>query len=669
MPSVYTLPEDSTQAEEVVAKMILEGKSLRNPQQIRWWLANLYLQGHREFSNVNYNDGTVSVAYMDDAGALKFRFEKIVSQYQSQLGRLYSLDISPKVTRKGISLDGMRKSSVAQVVLDAALSDDKLRKLKLNLMPAVLQYGTVGAAIWYDGEDEQGVEIIPPWQLFPIPVGVSGPDDVRGIMRVRPVPLDWVKSLALTPGPKSKVYKGMDDVKVPSGHIPIDMETMGEGLVSMSSAGAGFFIRSDSTNNKGMARGKGKKKDEKNVPITQLVEVWIETSDGHLGEYAVFAGVSKLRELFRHNHATAKYPMPVQIIRDIPVGSFWGRAFVDIMMPLNQEAEIALSSTFQAVNDYDLYGVLLWPNSLGVPQEAVRGQDGIKKIAYEQDYTVPETRPFQIEPAKLSEPQVKASVLASNLMDELSNQPKEMMQGGAPGRVDSSAGLGFLYEVSGIPLSPTAKGIAEGMAGLYRSMLRILKDRWTDRKVVTITNLDDSLAGIILDADSGEMQLSQNAIPYPAEVSVTVASEIPVSLEQQKAELKEALRDQRITLDEFNFAVRKKGLDIPVGGEKEWQNYRRAMLENITLFGDGEVPGEVIVSERDDHRIHLMPLESFMARPEFFLASPQVRDAFVKHFEEHYYGLGNMPDQMPPMEDVAAATLGQQPTPQPPMMM
>lgn len=666
MPYKHSLPKDKKQREEVVSRMITQGRSLRNPQQIRWWLANLYLQGLREFSHVNYADGTVSVAYLNEAGILKFRYDEIVAKYQSQLGRLYSLDISPAVKRKGVSLDGMRKASVAQVVLDAALPEEKTRQFKLDIMPALLRYGTVGVGLWYEGDDSQGLELIPPWQLFPIPVNIAGPSEVRGLMRVRPVPLDWIKSLSITPGSGSAKYNGLEDVKVESGHLPIDMDTQGEGLVSMSAAGGGFFIRAEDKDSGKMYSGRKKKKDETVIPITQLVELWLETSDGYLADYNIYAGMEKLTELYHVDHSQHKYPMPIRIIRDVTVGSFWGRSYIDQMIPLNNEMEYALSSIFQSISDFDLYGLQLWPTTMGTPSDASRGQDGIKRLQYEPDYTCPDMKPEHIQPSKMVAPQIQALQLAGALMDKIANQPQEMMSGGAPGRVDSSAGLGFLYEVSGIPLSPTAKNIAEGMAGIYRSMLRILKDRWSDQKVVGISNLDDTLAGIVIDAKTGDMKLSRNAIPHPAEVNVTVASEVPVSREQQKAELKEALKDQRMTLDEFNFEVRKRGLDIPVGGEKEWQNYRRAMLENIMLFGDGESPGQVIVSDRDDHRIHLMVIDAFMARPEFYAASDAVRKAFVKHRDEHYYGMGNFPEPMPMPEEGAAAMMGQMPGGMPP---
>jgi hypothetical protein len=350
--------------------------------------------------------------------------------------------------------------------------------------------------------------------------------------------------------------------------------------------------------------------------------------------------------------------MPIRIVGDIPVGSFWRRSYVDLLIPLNNEIEYALSSIFEAVADFDLYGLQLWPTSLGDPPEAERGQDGIKRIRFEPDYTCPEAKPTNIEPSKMTAPMIQAVSLAASLMDKMANQPKELLSGDAPGRADSLPGLNLLYETSGIPLSPTAKSCAMGVGGVYRAMLRILKDKWTDQKVVSISNLDESLAGIVVNAEGGDLQLSQSAIPYPDEVAVTVASELPVSKQQQRAELKESFQTQRITIDEYNQMARKQALDLPVGDELGWQSYRRAVLENLTLFGDGTKPGETIVSPYDVGRIHEQVLLAFMARPEFYLASKEVREAFQEHLEAHRGNQGDYPEQLPYPEDSAEDLMG-----------
>jgi len=658
----FSLPEDTSanrpQVEQIIQYLVSTGKNKMNPISVNWWINHYYMRGIRNFSNINYGSGTLNASYLDESGILKFRYEDIVAKYQAQLGRLLAINLAPAVSRRGVSLDGLRKASTAQVVLDSAFPQEKVSKLVLNAFPPLLHYGTIGFGLWVEGIDSIGIEVINPWELIPIPIDVSTPSDVRGLIRVRYVPTDYVKGLSITPSKNSKVYKGMDDLKVPFGDLPADVSSKFQGTASLTHTGGGFYIRSGQSQVETQWKGRHTKKDKTQVDVTLLVEVWTETSDGYLAEYLILAGsYDKLAQLYRHDHSQSKYHMPVKIARDIVVGGFYGRSFVDTLIPLNTEAEFSLSSLFQAVTDFDLYGLLMWPASLGTPPDAHRGQDGVKRITYEPDYTSPDLKPFTIEPAKMTKPQVDAAMVAGSLMDKLANQPTEMLKGGAPGRVDSASGLGFLYETSAIPLSPTAKNVAEAISGVYRAMLGICRDLWPAEKVVNISNLDDSLAGIVFDMETGEITLGRNAIPSPDEVNINVASEIPISKEQQKMELKEALKDGIITLDEYSFKVREMGLTSPVGNEVAYQNYRRAKLENLALFGDGETPGKVTVSERDMHLIHKSVLDAFMARPEFYAATPVVRDKFVEHYEQHNVGLGIMPEGMPPMEEAAELEL------------
>lgn len=647
-------PGNKPQVEEIFQYLVSAGKSKMNPISINWYMNHFYMRGIRNFSNINYSGGTLNASYMDASGVLKFKYEDIVAKYQAQLGRLLSINLAPAVSRRGRSLDGLRKASTAQVVLDSIFPQGKVSKLALATFPPLLHYGTIGFGLWVEGEDSIGVEVINPWELTPIPIDVSSPQDVRGLIRTRYVPTEWVKGLAITPSKNTKAYKGMDEHKVPFGDLPAEVASKFQGTTSLTSTGGGFFIRSSNSQVETQWKGRGTKKDKTQVDVTLLVEVWTETSDGYLAEYLIFAGSpEKLNQLYRHDHSQHRYHMPITIARDIVVGGFYGRSFIDILIPLNTEAEYSLSSIFQTVSDFDLYGIMMWPASLGTPPEALRGQDGIKRVTYEPDYTTPELKPFPIMPASLTKPQIDAALLAGSLMDKLANQPTEMLQGGAPGRVDSASGLGLLHEISAIPLTPTAKNVAEAISGIYRAMLGICKDIWPNQKVVEVSNLDDSLAGIAFNIETGEIDLDKNAIPSPDEVNINVASEVPVSKEQQKMELKDSLEKQIITLNEYSFQVREKGLNLPVGNEAAYQNYRRAKLENLSLFGDGEKPGQVTVSERDNHPIHLEVLDAFMARPEFYAASVKVRDAFVAHYEEHNTGLGIMPEGMPLMEDAA----------------
>jgi len=192
-------------------------------------------------------------------------------------------------------------------------------------------------------------------------------------------------------------------------------------------------------------------------------------------------------------------------------------------------------------------------------------------------------------------------------------------------------------------------------------MLDIAALKWPKYKLVEVSLLDDSLAGISLDPATGSMQLSENGIPHPDEITVTVRAMLPKSKEQEKMELMEALKMGTIDMFEYRVMARKRGLEVPVGNEAEWQNYRRAMLENIVLFGDGKTPGKVIFNILDMHDVHMRVLQAFMARPEFYQASAPVRDAFTKHYEAHLFATGTLPDQAPNIEGAAqeeAAMMG-----------
>ena len=53
-----------------------------------------------------------------------------------------------------------------------------------------------------------------------------------------------------------------------------------------------------------------------------------------------------------------------------------------------------------------------------------------------------------------------------------------------------------------------------------------------------------------------------------------------------------------------------------------------------------------------------------MARPEFYAAHKDVREAFIAHYEEHNTGLGILPEGMENMEDAAEMEMQQGQPPQ-----
>jgi hypothetical protein len=213
------LPKNKVQREEVINRLVATGEQARHIPEVHWWLCHHYLQGARDFRMIDYQSGTVEVGYENSEGTLQFRYDDIVSKFQAQIGRLMRIDISPRVEKKGIGLEGLRKASIAQVVLDAAIPPAKIEALKLRSLPPLTKYGVIGFGVWNEEEDI-GIDVIMPWELVPIPPVPTESRDVRGIARVRIVPLDWVKQLSVTKAAKADVYQQMDVMSIPAGQLP-----------------------------------------------------------------------------------------------------------------------------------------------------------------------------------------------------------------------------------------------------------------------------------------------------------------------------------------------------------------------------------------------------------------------------------------------------------------
>ena len=128
----------------------------------------------------------------------------------------------------------------------------------------------------------------------------------------------------------------------------------------------------------------------------ELVEARTFTPDGLLQEYVICAGGKFLN---REDFKLDRVFMPLNVARHTPISGFYGRSFVDPLIPLNMEVEHMTAAMFENVQDWDLYGILVESTTSGLPTQIMRGQDGLKRARYEPDYTAPaDLKPFNIPP-------------------------------------------------------------------------------------------------------------------------------------------------------------------------------------------------------------------------------------------------------------------------------
>jgi len=649
----FRFPKKTEDIEKTYDFLVQKGLRYMSPHLARWRFTHRYLQGIRNFLEVNYNTGGVQSKWASKNGKLNFVYEAILSTRQAQIGRLLGMDISPRVTSDKNSLDGQSKAAVGQAILSDLFTLQKTERFKKSIIPSLLDYGMLGLRLTRKSTNRKdiGLEKLMPWSIIPLPIGVDNPEQVKGIIVRERVPLE---------GLRDRYKSKLSDIgrhQSPRGDMPDEMHsglsTLYNDEFFMSTAPTSSNNNKGGSDHSGSDRGKTELMD---VVWQGMVYLWDEHR--YLTEQYVFAN-NKLIDQATDFEGSKTYS-PVTTIHDIQVG-FYGRSWTETLIPINREIEAAIGRQFQNVKEMDTYGCVLTPTTSGLQRLAQTGADGIKQLRYEMDPMSDGSGrfggPIQILPVNSGLAPSRLIDLGVRIADRIANQPTQLLGGNAPGRTDSAAAIGALNETSGIPLTPTAHDISDGMSQSYMSALDMAKNAYSGTDVVKITALDDSMTGIVFDPATGMMEISQNAIPHPDEVTVTIQARMPVSKQEQKLELKDHLALRVITPREYRIKARLLNLDLPVENKSEYENYRKAQYESLMLWGNGkDVPdineGGVIFSEDADmHDIHHWVHSFYSSKPEFNLINAAVRDRFMAHQNLHLNGGGGRLDDMNPVDE------------------
>lgn len=639
MPTLI-LPKDREGLSRVVQRFVDDGTNELRPHKVRFQIAHHYMQGARDFRGINFQTGQVQVGYRNSQGELSYKFEMLVSKYRDEIGRRSRIDLAPAVVRgSDFSLDNLRRSSMAQAVLNAMIEDLDLESLKAQALQIQTTFGMGGLALWgqpttyrvdtdeqFAGNPQQNerlrpvLEVIPPWQLLPIPANPVVGCDLQGVVRHRRVSLAWLKSRDGLTSPAKGGWSALETVPVSVSKNPNHVEEQG------MSVGVSDERRPDDG-----PGGSGKADDKKMHPDNVwLSEVFLEDYDGTLLRYVVHAGKHVLRDDDFSDMPLDERPMmPIAVFHDLPTLGFWTKSFVDLLMPTNIEVEYLLKNLFENMQDIDNFGALMVPTTQGINFQNFKQRAKPRIIPFEPDITMPESKVYNIAPANMRDLPGKVAAFGVELLDKMAGQSGGLLSGEAPGRVDSASALGFLFEAGNIPLAPAMLSLANAFSKIYKAMLGMARTHWPSETLARLTMLDDSLVGVVIDPTTGRIKLDANSVPHPSEVKIKVKSQLPSSPTQRKQELIQMLQLGTITLSDFKIINQKEGLDFPMLPDAEWHNYRKAILNNIIMFGDGKTPGEIITSsEADNPEVQLEVLQDFISRPEFTLASVAVRRAF-----------------------------------------
>jgi hypothetical protein len=380
-----------------------------------------------------------------------------------------------------------------------------------------------------------------------------------------------------------------------------------------------------------------------------LEEVWMYGPRETVSEYVVKVGEVIAKHDTYYADGNFDVVPGIGIARHTPTGRFYGRSWVGPLIGMNDQIEKMLARQFQIVSDMDEYGILVVPTTSGITTFELEKRERRKVLRAEPDPLNPQYQPYKIDPASSGDFPGKLANLGVQLQDKWSGQG-EIFQGGAPGRVDSASGLGFLFETGNVSLIPTSNEMADAYQVVYRSMLQEARReaKKDDVRPFSLPVIDDRMLGVVI-GEQGQITLESNPIPHPHEVLIDIADRAPVSKQHSREEAIRLLELGLMDPTQFKILNFRENMGFPIVDRAEWEAWRKAVYQKILLFNDGKTPNPHVPLnvEADVPEISLAVCMQLMASIEFMLASDKIRAAFEEWKRGLEMMLGKYPEQLP----------------------
>lgn len=623
------LPKDKTELAAALDHEMRSADQECNMNLVAWKLIDSYLAGVRRFRILDRWNGDLAIAFENRKGELDLRYEEIVSQYLVECGRYIKMDVQPTARKRKETLESLRKTGVGNAVLAGLASKIPLDKIKRKAVIPFVKYGTVGLSHYETGMPfmPDSIEIVHPRQLRGLPAWVDGLENLYAIGRKRWVPLDWIQARLKKVFNKTLVGDPIRDlrgIEVPWGACP-----PGSSNAETTETAIGASYDMDLQDVIGANLGKKQQSSMKNGRIwVPLEEVYCyDDTQEFVARYIMKIGDEiPVDEDFEEKGV--QIVCPLHVARHTDTGRFFSRGFVGPLIPFNDQIEKMLASLFKNVQELDMFGTLMVTGSMGVDFKRWKTGPRPRIEKYEPDPIAPQAQPFVLQPHNSGKLPGDVAQLVMDLVPKLSRQGP-YYQGETSGRVDSAAGLGFLFNTGNISLGLPSHGLADTFAGCYGRLLQAAKERMGPGDTIEIAMVDDAIAGVVIDPTSGTLKLAQNPLPDPWEIFIDVKDRTPRDPEVRKQELLGLYGQQLVDYERFWITAYEENLDFPAPPKEIWETWRKAMWQIIILFNDGKTPGQVFFSEHtQEPLIQLRAIQRFMSRIEFALADKAVRAPF-----------------------------------------
>ena len=613
-----------------------------------WLLAWYYLNGFRRFDVFDPRTGRITPHYLDEEGNMEFQSTELLAIVDKTTARLNTMDLRPRALRQGFSLAGLRERSVAQLIADAVVSDQQLSQVQRDFNYLYALLGSCGITGHMVDSPTVGLtadlEVIHPKELMPFPSLGHDHTKVRGMIRQRLVPLNFLKDKYGT----GKIESNIEEMNVWRWQYGHQMEESQDAPWN----GTGYFVST-------MAQGgvRGNIEDSDTQQVAKIRETWIHGERGTVSRYIVSSGDVIIDD---QDLSRVEAYCPIGFARFMDNGTFHGAGLFDLMFGIVREMERLLKSLFNNIRTMDRYGVMLIPQGTINERATMRevGQ-GLRYLSYSKDALMGDDfKPLVIQPFNAGDVPGKVAQFAKTIVDGLSPVQDLIAE---KGRVDSASGLQFLDEQISKAMTNPTSGVQVAFGTMYRAVVaKAAGQMLVSQRALPVNKLTTELAGAMIDPDNGTVSFKNNPLPNFSQIAFTVKDTAPKSEVVRKQEAMSLLQAGLTDADGLKLFAMKEGLDFAMWMEEEKSAYESVVRNILLLFGDGSTTQQIILTPhtaRPD--IQLKMLSAFMSNPIMSVSSPQVQDAFKAYRETLIGFMGQTLPAMVPNPDDMANVAGQ----------
>ena len=609
-------------------------------RRTNWLLAWYYLQGYRRFDIYDPTTGSLTPHMLDGEGNAEFQSQELLHHINQVSGRIQAMDLRPKVDQQGFTLGGQRNKALSQILCDSIFSEQEIARVKeewafmytclgfAGITGHIVDHPTIGLTA--------DLECIHPKELFPFPLVSQDISKVRGLMRQRWVPLDFLKKVY-----GKKIAANMEDLdwyEIEPGE-PFEHQDENQHITYMPNKSGANTTSSAET-------------QKKLTAVVKVRELWLSGPRGTVTRYVVTSGDYVLDD--QDLEGTEVY-CPIGYARFFNNGTFHGAGMFDLMFSVHRKFEQLSKSLYNNIMDIDRYGILVMPqgqfNQNNLLKDVGRG---LRVMFWDPDPVAEGFNPFPIQPFNSGDMPGKVAEFAKRAMSDV-NPIRDLIQ--EKGRVDSASGLQFLDEQISRALTSPTLGVQSAWGQMYRATTQKALTKLTvTRKAIPVGSLSLEMAGAIIDPESNQISFSTNPLPDISRLSFNIREVSPRSVVARK---QEAIQLWQMGIQQDPMAFRlfalKEDIDFAMWMDEDRGAYEMGIRAILMVYNDGQASGPLILTPHTTRpEIVMRLLTSFMCGPAMQVASPGVFNAF-KLFRStliSYMGL-TLPAAVPNPDDAA----------------